>query len=125
MCIIKIIVVISILVVLAAIIYHSMTAGENRGFKDVGPFYSFGPENVGMYLMSQQRMAQGLDPLYATPLNPAYSLTPLDPNVNVPLLAANGVRPLETFVNSMKPNTKPTHTVNPTVKPTVKPTKRH
>jgi hypothetical protein len=60
-------------------------------FKDVGPYYSFGPENVGMYLMAQQRMQQGLDPNYAAPLKSKFA--------DVSLLLPNGVRQLETFIN--------------------------
>lgn len=64
---------------------------SSANFKDVGPYYSFGPENVGMYLMAQQRMQQGLDPNYAAPLKNNFA--------DVSLLLPNGVKPLETFIN--------------------------
>ena len=113
MCLIqKFVCIVSGIIVLCAILYHSMNTEESLlKFKDVGPFYSFGPENIGMYLMSEKRINQGLDPYYASKLNPNYYGTAMDPNINVPLLAANGVRSLETFTGSNTRNIgKPTAT---------------
>ena len=116
MCLInKFVCIVSGIIVLCAILYHSMNTESLLKFKDVGPFYSFGPENIGMYLMSEKRINQGLNPYYASKLNPNYYGTSMDPNINVPLLSANGVRSLETFTgnnsrNIAKPTTKPTAT---------------
>lgn len=92
MCSRKIIICSSIIFILV-ISYYVLTRFlfSSASFKDVGPFYSFGPENVGMYLMAQQRMQQGLDPNYAAPIKSKFA--------DISLLLPNGVRPLETFTN--------------------------
>jgi len=94
----KCICIIAIVIVLLAIVHHSMYSNLRNTFKDVGPFYSFGPNNIGAYLMGQQNMDQGLDPYYSTILNPKYRGTVLDPN---------SVRALEGFVTK---TTRPART---------------
>ena len=61
----KCVCVIASVIVLLAIVYHSMNPIQSYNqvnFKDVGPYYSFGPENSGMYLMAQKHAGQGLNP---------------------------------------------------------------
>ena len=79
-----------VILIVVSVIFYLILSHRISMFKDVGPFYSFGPENVGMYLIAQQRMKQGLDHNYVQPLQ-------VSKFADVCLLLPNGIRPLETF----------------------------
>jgi hypothetical protein len=80
--------IVCLLLIVARSIYMNLNTLSN--FKDVGPYLYAGFGNEGMYYMAQKRMAQGLDPMYAAPLQHSEMFAP------VSLLEPNGVRPLET-----------------------------
>lgn len=82
------IVIVCLILLVARSIY--MNVNTLSKFKDVGPYLYAGFGDEGMYYMAQQRMAQGLNPMYAAPLRQSEMFAP------VSLLEPNSVRPLET-----------------------------
>ena len=111
MCYCKIIIIICSIIVLIAIFNHSITILNNPGSTILKSklksnnsttnqqnMMHKGNPNGQIYILPQQS-ARGLDPYYASRLNPEYTGTILDPNVNFQLLVPNGVKPLETFIS--------------------------